>query len=378
MNIWRDLKHACRVLRKNPAFTSIVVLTLGLGIGANTAIFSLMDQVLLRALPVRDPGELVLLDGPGAFRGRTFNDQTFSYPMYKDFRDRTEVFSGVLARFPTSMTIVWNGESERVSGELVTGNYFEVLGVRPALGRMFNAADDRTPGAHPVVILSHGFWSRRFGSNPAVLNQTLVVNGHPLTIVGVSAQGFNGLQVGGNADVMVPVMMKAQMTPTWNDLDNRQSRWVNIVARLKPGVTADQAKVQMNVVYDQIKLHDIAQYSNVSENFRKRFLEKRLEVLPGGRGLSDLRSQFSAALVVLMWMVGVVLLIACANVANLLLARTTSRQKEISLRLALGATRATIVRQQLIESGVLATAGAVVGVVLAAWTGSLLLAALPG
>ena len=378
MNIWRDLKHACRVLRKNPGFTTIVVLTLGLGIGANTAIFSLMDQVLLRALPVRDPGELVLLDGPGAFRGRTFNDQTFSYPMYKDFRDRTEVFSGVLARFPMSMTIVWNGESERVSGELVTGNYFEVLGVRPALGRMFNAADDRTPGAHPVAVLSHGFWSRRFGSNPAVLNQTLVVNGHPLTIVGVSAQGFNGLQVGGNTDVMVPVMMKAQMTPTWNDLDNRQSRWLNIVARLKPGVTADQAKVQMNVVYDQIKQHDIAQYSNVTENFRKRFLEKRLEVLPGGRGLSDLRSQFSAALVVLMWMVGVVLLIACANVANLLLARTTSRQKEISLRLALGATRATIVRQQLVESGVLAAAGAVVGVVFAMWTGSVLLALLPG
>src|SRR5688572_5110555 len=137
-SILRDVRHVSRGLRKNPGFVLVVVLTLGLGIGANTAIFSLMDQVLLRALPVRDPGGLVLLDGPGAFRGRTFNDQTFSYPMYKDFRDRTEVFSGVLARFPTSMTIVWNGESERVSGELVTGNYFEVLGVRPALGRMFN------------------------------------------------------------------------------------------------------------------------------------------------------------------------------------------------------------------------------------------------
>jgi predicted permease len=378
MNLWRDLKHAARVFRKNPAFTSIVVLTLGLGIGANTAIFSLMDQVLLRAVPVRDPGELVLLDGPGAFRGRTFNDQTFSYPMYKDFRDRTEVFSGVLARFPMAMTIVWNGESERAGGELVTGSYFEVLGVRPALGRVFNAADDRTPGAHPVAVLSHGFWARRFGSSPAVLNQTITVNGHPLTIVGVSANGFNGLQVGGNADVMVPMMMKGQMTPAWNDLDNRRSRWVNVFARLKPGITPEQAEVQMNVVYNQIKEQEIAEYANVTDSFRKRFLEKHLEVLPGGRGLSDLRSQFSNALVVLMWMVGVVLLIACANVANLLLARTTSRQKEISLRLALGASRATIVRQQLVESGVLAAAGAVVGVVLAMWTGSLLLASLPG
>ena len=292
MNVWRDLKHAFRVLRKNPGFTCVVVLTLGLGIGANTAIFSLMDQVLLRALPVRDPGALVLLDGPGAFRGKTFNDQTFSYPMYKDFRDRTEVFSGVLARFPMAVTVVWNGESERVSGDLVSGNYFEVLGVRPAIGRLFNAADDRTPGAHPVAVLSHGFWTRRFGSNPAVLNQTLTVNGHPLTIVGVAAQGFNGLQVGGNADVMVPVMMKAQMTPTWNDLDDRRSRWVNVVARLKPGITAEQAEVQMNVVYDQIKQQEIAAYANVSENFKQRFLQKHLEVLPGGRGLSDLRSQF--------------------------------------------------------------------------------------
>jgi len=250
--------------------------------------------------------------------------------------------------------------------------------VRPAIGRLFNAADDRTPGAHPVAVLSHGFWTRRFGSNPAVLNQALTVNGHALTIVGVAAQGFNGLQVGGNADVMVPVMMKAQMTPTWNDLDDRRSRWLNVVARLKPGITAEQAEVQMNVVYDQIKQQEIAAYANVTENFKQRFLQKHLEVLPGGRGLSDLRSQFSSALVVLMWMVGVVLLIACANVANLLLARTTSRQKEIAVRLALGAGRATIVRQQLVESAVLAAAGAVVGVGFAMWSGSVLLAALPG
>ena len=376
--VWRELTHAFRVLRKNPGFTTVVVLTLGLGIGANASIFSLMDQVMLRSLPVRDPGELVQLDGPGAFRGRTFNAQTFSYPMYRDLRDRNEVFNGVLGRFATSMTAVWNGQSERVSGELVSGNYFEVLGVRPEIGRVFNEADDRTPGAHSVVVLSHGFWSRRFGADPSILNRTLVVNGHPLTIVGVSAKGFNGLQVGSNADVMVPLMMKAQMTPTWNDLDNRQSRWLTIMARLKPGITAEQAEVQLNVIYRQINEHEIAQMSNVSESFRKRFVEKHLEVLPGGRGLSDLRSEFSTALVVLMWMVGVVLLIACANVANLLLARTASRQKEIALRLALGASRWRIVRHQLVESITLASLGAAVGLVLATWSGSLLLATLPG
>jgi predicted permease len=374
----RDLKHAARGLSKNSGFAAVVILTLGVGIGANAAIFSLMDQVLVRPLPVRDPEALVLLDGPGAFRGRTFNAMTFSYPMYTDFRDRNEVFSGVLARFPTSMTVVSNGQSERVSGELVSGNYFEVLGVRPAAGRLLNAADDGTPGAHPVAVLSHGYWLRRFGGNPAALNQTIVINGHPLTIVGVSAPGFNGLQVGSNADVMVPLMMKAQMTPTWNDLDNRRSRWLNVMARLKSGVSAEQAEVQLNVVYRQVNQQEIETIPNASESFRKQFVEKRLEVLPGGRGLSDLRQQFSTALIVLMCMVGVVLVIACANVANLLLARAASRQKEIAVRLALGASRARIVRHQLVESFVLAGCGAAVGLLLSSWTGTLFLAAMPG
>ena len=167
--------------------------------------------------------------------------------MYTDFRDRNEVFSGVLGRFPTAMTIVWQGRSERASGDLVSGNYFDVLGVRPAIGRVLNAADDRTPGAHPVAVLSHGYWQRRFGGDPSVLDQTLVVNGHPMTIVGVAAQGFNGIQVGSASDVMVPLMMKAQMTPTWNDLDNRRSRWLTVMGRLKPGITADGAEVQLNV-----------------------------------------------------------------------------------------------------------------------------------
>jgi predicted permease len=376
--IWRDIRHVSRGLRKNPGFVLVVVLTLGLGIGANTAIFSLMDQVLLRSLPVRDPGSLVLLDGPGAFQGRTMNAMTFSYPMYRDFRDRNDVFEGVLARFPTSMTVVWRGESERAAGELVSGNYFELLGVGPVLGRVFNASDDQTPGAHPVAVLSHGYWLRRFGGDPSVLNQTITVNGHPLTIIGVSAPGFTGLQVGQAADVMVPVMMKPQMTPTWNDLDNRRSRWLTVMARLKPGVSRAQALAAMDVIYRQANEAEIKDIANASESFRQRFVAKRLVMLPGHRGLSDLREQFSTPLIVLMGMVGMVLLIACANVANLLLARTTSRQREIAVRLALGAGRGRIVRQQLVESGLLALGGAAVGLILASWTGELLLAALPG
>jgi putative ABC transport system permease protein len=279
MTITREIRYAARGLRKNAGFALVVILALGFGMGANAAIFSLMDQVLLRSLPVHDPSRLVVLDGPGAFRGRTFNRMTFSYPMYTDFRDRNEVFSGVLARFPTAMTLVWQGRSERVSGDVVSGNYFDILGVRPAIGRVFNASDDRTPGAHSVAVLSYGYWQRRFGGDRSVLGQTLVVNGHPMTIVGVSGQGFNGIQVGAASDVMVPMMMKAQMTPTWNDLDNRQSRWVTIVGRLKPGITADQAEVQLNVVYKQVNEQEILALTNVSEQFRQRFVTKHLEVI---------------------------------------------------------------------------------------------------
>ena len=375
---WRDIRFAARGLRKSPGFTLVVLLTLALGIGANTAIFSLMDQLLLRSLPVKSPSELILLDGPGPYQGRTFNNQTFSYPMYKDFRDENQVFAGLLARFPTSMTMAWKGQSDRVQGDLVSGNYFEVLGVPAAIGRVFNASDDQVPGAHPVAVLSYGFWQRRFAGDPSVLNQTITVNGHPMTIVGVSAAGFSGLQVESGADIMVPMMMKAQMTPTWNDLDNRRSRWVTVVGRLKPGTSVEQAAVQMNVIYRRINEQEVKEIKTSSSTFAQRFVTKRLELLPGARGLSDLRRRFSTPLAVLMSMVGVVLLIACANVANLMLARTAARRKEMVLRLALGSGHGRIIRQQLAESLLLAVGGALLGVLLAWWTGSLLLAALPG
>ena len=373
----QDLRYAARTLVSAPGFTLIVVLTLGLGIGANTAIFSLTDQLLLRLLPVRSPEQLVVLDGPGPNQGRTFNQGTFSYPMYRDFRDQNSVFDGVLARFPAPLTLITNGQAERVDGELVSGNYFDVLGVRAQIGRTFTPDDDLTPGGHPVAVLSHGYWARRFDRSPAVLNRSVTLNGHPMTIVGVAPPGFHGIAVGEDPDVFVPLMMKAQMTPTWDDLTNRRSRWLTIMARLKPGVSQAQAESAMNVIYRQINEQEINEIKNPSKTFRERFVAKHLFLYPGQKGRSDLRQQFSTPILVLMGMVGLVLLIACANVANLLLARGAARQKEVAIRLALGASRAAIVRQRLVESLLLAAAGAVVGIGLAWWTGAFLVKMLP-
>jgi putative ABC transport system permease protein len=373
----QDVRYAVRTLLKSPGFTIVVVMTLALGIGANAAIFSLTDQVLLRLLPVKQPERLVLLDGPGAFQGRTFNNATFSFPMYRDFRDRNTVFDGVIARFPAPLTLTTGGQAERVSGELVTGNYFDVLGVRAQVGRTFTPDDDKVAGGHPVAILSHNYWTRRFGGDPTVLNRTMSLNGLPMTIVGVTPAGFHGITVGENVDVMVPVMMKAQMTPTWDDLLNRRSRWLTVMARLKDGVSREQAEAAMNVVYRQLNEQEILEIKSPSPSFHDRFVSKHLFLRPGQKGRSDLRSQFSTPILVLMGMVGLVLLIACANVANLLLARGAARQKEVAIRLALGAGRAAIVRQRLVESFLLAGAGAALGLAFAWWTGALLLKTLP-
>jgi predicted permease len=377
MTALQDLGYAVRTLVKTPAFTIVVVLTLALGIGANTAIFSLTDQVLLRVLPVNAPEQLVVLDGPGAFNGRTFNNGTFSYPMYRDFRDQNTVFSGVIARHPVALTLMANGEAERVSGELVTGNYFDVLGVRARIGRTFTQNDDTTPGGHPLVMLSHRYWMRRFAGNPGVLNQTITLNGLPMTIIGVTPPGFFGIVVGESPDVMVPMMMKAQMTPTWDDLQNRRSRWVTVMARLAPAVSVEQAEAAMNVIYRQINEQELKDITTTSKTFRERFVSKHLFLRPGQKGRSDIRQQFSTPILVLMGMVGLVLLIACANVANLLLARGAARQKEVAIRLALGASRGAIVQQRLIESFVLAAAGAMLGLAVASWTGALLIKMLP-
>ncbi len=385
LSLWRqdmatfaqNLRYAARSLAKAPGFTFVVVLTLALGIGANTAIFTLMDQVLLRGLPVADPARLVILDTKGAQRGRVEADKAFSYPMFQDFLERNTVFSGILARFPVGLTLLHENRSERVQAELVSGTYFDVLGLKPAAGRLLAPADDQTPGGHPIAVLTHGFWLSRFGGDRSIIGKTVRLNGFPITIVGVAPRGFNGTDVGTAPSFFVPLTMKAQMTPTYDGLKERRYVWLQLMARLKPGVSREQAATAMTVLLRQIRAEEIKEMDSVSEGFRKRFVGATLLVENGGRGLSGVREQFSTPLVVLMSLVGLVLLIACANVANLLMARAPARQREIGIRLALGASRSRIVGQLLVESLLLSFVGGGLGILVSVWTGDLLLSALP-
>jgi predicted permease len=377
--ILKDIRFGLRTLAKSPGFTAVAVVILALGIGANTAIFSLTDQVLLRLLPVRDPRQLVVLRSPGPKRGHTSDDgdeaASFSYPLYRDLRDHNVALSGLLARYSVALSVSFKGQTERAAGELVSGNYFEVLGVPAALGRTFTQDDDRVAGGHPLAVLSYSYWNRRFASDPAVLNQTLLINGHLMTVVGVSRAGFFGVQVGKSPDIFIPITMKAQMTPNWDGLEDRKDHWLAIIGRLKPGVSRQQAEVSTtslmrSILQDEVKL---ATYSN---DQREKFLHRAIILESGGRGRPILQSEVGAPLVALAAMVGLVLMIACTNVANLLLARGAFRQREFAIRLAMGAGRGRLVRQLLSESLLLSLLGGGLGLVAAAWTTKALLKSL--
>jgi predicted permease len=297
--------------------------------------------------------------------------------MYREFRDGNTVFSGVMARFPINFSMSWHDQTERVSGDLVSGNYFDVLGVQAAIGRTFTGEDDQKPEAEPVVVLSYGYWKRRFAADPGVLNQTIILNSHPMTIVGVAQPGFKSVGVGEAADVFVPMMMQGLMMPRGNDLENRRSMWLNVFARLKPGVSRQQAEAAMNVFWKPILESEAKDLVNISQNERTRFLNRHLSLQEGGQGISGAPPEFSAVFAVLMGMVGLLLLIACANVANLLMARASGRQREVSIRLAMGASRLQLIRQLLTESLVLAVGGGLLGLLVADWTGGGLLNFLP-
>ncbi len=372
----QDLRYGVRTLMKQPGFALLAVFTLALGIGANTAIFSLLDQVLLRRLPVEKPDELVVLRSPGPIRGHGSSDSdiatSFSVPMYKGLRERNEVFSGLLARYAIPLSVSAKGQTERADGELVSGNYFEVLGVRPVLGRIFTLEDDKLAGAHPVAVLSYGYWTRRFGNDPSVLNQTLLINGQNLTVVGVARQGFAGVQVGQTPDVFIPLMMKEQMTPNWKGLDNWNDYWVALMGRLKPGLTAAQAEAGILPTYSALLAEQLPKVQGWPKETQDRFLAKRIELHPGAGGRQVVQSSAGEGLWVLFFMVGMVLLIACTNVANLLLVRGLGRQREIAIRQALGAGRWRLMRQLLVESFVLSLAGAALGLLIAAWVSSAL------
>ena len=378
----QDVRYGLRLLLKSPGFTAIAVLTLALGIGANTAIFSFTDQVLLRTLPVPNPQQLVVLRSPGHNPGRVSTDtddgaQAFSYPLYKDVRDRSTVFSGLLACFPVDVNVAGHGQTQSAAGELVSGNYFETLEVRPALGRVLMASDETAPGANPVAVLSYGYWKRQFGGDRSILNKPLSVNGVELTVVGVAGQGFDGVQIGAMPDVFIPITITAQMAPDSGlSITARRDHWVQVLGRLKPGMTVKRAEAELQPIYASM-LEEDAGLSKIRGKELKQFLARPLELIDGSHGRLILQKDAERPLLVLMGMVGVVLLIACANLASLLVARGEARQREIAVRLALGAGRGRLVRQLLTESLLIGAAGGAAGIALASWCLGAMVTAIP-
>jgi putative ABC transport system permease protein len=380
-SVFQDLRYALRLLVKSPGFSAIAIGTLALGIGANAAIFALVDRVMLRLLPVRDPEELVILRSEGPIQGHGWSDSdiatSFTYPMYRELSDRNEVFAGLLAQYPFDASVATRGETERARADLMSGNAFDVLGVRPALGRGLSAEDDRAPGASPVAVLSYGYWTRRFAADPSILNKTIVVNGQPLTVVGVSREGFTGIQPGRRTDIFIPIVEKAQMTAFWNGLDDPKDYWVQVMGRVKPGLDRREAEARIAPLYRSLLEGALAQVTNWDAKTRERFLAKKLELLPGGTGRAVLRQGVGKPLVSLMAMVALVLLIACSNLAGLLAARGAARQREYGIRLAIGASRAQLLRQSVVEALVFSVAGGALGLAVATWTLDALLTSFP-
>jgi predicted permease len=375
--VGRDFAYALRTLRRSRGFAVVAALTLALGIGANTAIFTLLDQVLLRLLPVKNPQQLVLLTMRGHHYGNNWGGNAISYPMYRDFQDHNEVFSGMFCRFPQPVSMTYGGQAERTQGELVSGTYFSVLGVGTVLGRAIGPEDDRVPDGHPVVMLSYDYWKQRFGGDPQIIGKTLLVNNYQMTIIGVAQAGFDGVELGVSTKVFIPVMMEKEIIigPT-KFLTDRRSRWVNAFGRLKPGVSQEKAKASLQPFMHSMLEMEVkeAAFRNASAYDREQFLKSWIDVLPGSQGRASLRRELRTPLWVLMATTGMVLLIACANIANLLLARATGRQKEIAVRLAMGATRGRIVTQLLIETLSLSALGGILGLALAFWGDKALMA----
>ena len=366
--IQRDLLYSLRTLRRSPVFLAVAVLSLSLGIGANTAIFTLINQLILQPLPVRDPEQLVMLAGRGRHYGGNNGIDRISYPMYQEIRDKNQIFGGMFCTYPSTVSATFLGRTELIGADYVSGNYFPVLGIGAAVGRVFNASDDLVQGGHPLAVLSYGYWRVRFGADSDIVGKQIVVNGRELTIIGVSRAGFDGVEPGRAPQIRIPITMKDSLPGTdFPRLNNDRFRWTEVFGRLKPGMTMGKAQAGLQPLFHQILNREVTEkpFAKASPFVKQEFLKMWMEVMPGSKGRSNLRRTYSRPLFALMGIVGLVLLIACSNLANLLIARAAARQKEIAVRLALGARRGRLIRQLLLESLVLTTAGGSLGVGLA-------------
>lgn len=365
----RDLRLALRMSRSAPGYTMMSVLSLALGIGATTMIFTLMKNVVLDALPVPDAGQLVILHDIGRHNGHTYNDgmnSSFSYPLYRDLNAASgAVFKGILAEKSIVVTLSAKQTAARANGELVSGNFFDVLGVKPWRGRLLTPEDDRKPGGHAVVVLGYGLWQRAFAGDPNIVGRVIHLNGYPYVVIGVAPPTFYGTNLGNNAELFVPMMMKAQMTPTWDGLMDRNDYWCSLVARMKDGVSITQAGAALKVIYAPVRDHDMQLLNRTSAADKRVFGKNTVELAPGGKGYSDLRETLRNPLQFLTVMVGILLLIAIVNVANLMIARAMTREREMAVRLSVGAGRCALIRQLLVESLMIAIAGGVLGIVVA-------------